>query len=34
MPRVYDGAYINFLLQAVGSGNPGVLRGELDFVWG
>ena len=34
LPRVHDGAYINFFLQAVGSGNPGVLRGELDFVWG
>lgn len=36
MPRVYDGAYINFLLQAssAGSGSPGVIRGEFDFIWG
>ena len=34
IPRIYDGAYINFILQAVGSGNPGVMRGELDFIWG
>ncbi len=36
LPRVYDGAYINFLLQAssTGTGNPGVIRGEFDFIWG
>ena len=34
MPRIYDGAYINFLLQSSSSGSPGVVRGEFDFVWG
>lgn len=36
LPRIYDGAYINFMLQAStgGTGNPGVMRGELDFIWG
>lgn len=33
IPRVYDGAYINFILQAVGSGNPGAIRGEVDLIW-
>ncbi len=36
MPRIYDGAYVNFLLQASssGTGSPGVMRGEFDFIWG
>ena len=36
LPLVYDGAYINFMLQAstAGTGNPGVMRGEFDFIWG
>lgn len=36
MPRIYDGAYINFLLQASANGtsSPGVIRGEFDFIWG
>jgi hypothetical protein len=36
LPRVFDGAYINFLLQAsaAGTGNPGAIRGEFDFIWG
>lgn len=34
LPRIYDGAYINFLLQSSSTGNPGAIRGELDFIWG
>jgi hypothetical protein len=36
MPRIHDGAYINFMLQASasGTGSPGVIRGEFDFIWG
>lgn len=34
MPRIYDGAYLNFIFQAAASGSPAVLRGHLEFVWG
>ena len=36
LPRIYEGAYVNFLMQAAttGTGNPGVIRGEFDFLWG
>jgi hypothetical protein len=33
LPRIYDGAYLNFLLFAVNTGNPATLRGQFDFVW-
>lgn len=33
LPRIYDGAYINFLIGAQNTGNPAVLRGQFDFIW-
>ena len=33
MPRIYPGAYLNFLLFAGSFGNPSTIRGQLDFVW-
>jgi hypothetical protein len=33
LPRIYPGAYLNFLLLAGGTGNPSTIRGQLDFVW-
>lgn len=33
LPRIYDGAYINFLIGALNTGNPAVLRGQFDFIW-
>ena len=34
MPRIHDGAYINFMLQASANStsSPGVIRGEFDFL--
>ncbi len=34
MPRIYDGAYLNFIFNAATSGSPAVLRGHLEFIWG
>ncbi len=33
LPRIYPGAYINFLIFATNSGNPSTVRGQLDFIW-
>jgi hypothetical protein len=32
MPRIYPGAYLNFLMFANNSGNPSTVRGQLDFI--
>lgn len=33
LPRIYPGAYINFLLFSNGTGNPAIIRGQFDFIW-
>ena len=33
LPRIYDGAYINFLIGSTNTGNPAALRGQFDFIW-
>lgn len=33
MPRIYDGAFLNFLFQTSGTGNPATVRGQLTFTW-
>lgn len=34
LPRIYDGAYLNWLALTSGTASPGTLRGQLDFVYG
>jgi hypothetical protein len=33
MPRIYDGAFLNFIYQTSGTGNPATVRGALTFTW-
>ncbi len=34
LPRVYDGAFLNFFFLTSGTGNPATVRGKLGFTWG
>ena len=34
LPKIDEGAYLNLLLYMQSTSNPGVLRGQLDFIWG
>lgn len=33
-PRIYDGAFLNFIFQTSGTSNPATVRGKLGFTWG
>lgn len=33
-PTVYDGAFLNFIFQTSGTGNPATFRASVDFTWG
>ena len=33
LPRIYDGAFLNFIFQTSGTGNPATVRGALTFTW-
>lgn len=33
LPRIYDGAFLNFIFQTSGTGNPATVRGCLTFTW-
>lgn len=34
LPEIQPGAYLNMLLYVGAASNPGVIRGQLDFIWG
>jgi len=34
MPQVYDGAYLNFIMQCSGSVAGGTVSGRINYVWG
>ena len=33
LPRIYDGAFLNFVFQTSGTGNPATVRGALTYTW-
>lgn len=34
LPRIYDGAFLQFVYNVASAGSPSPIRGHLEFVWG